>query len=99
MTTNGPLRAGQQVRIEFVPPAFDGYREAVAATRIDPGRIKVNERYFYVYADDPVLRSGTDNRYFRIFYTHWTAQPGTYRITGDRLTYELICNLTVPVGR
>jgi hypothetical protein len=98
MTANGPLRAGQQVRIEFTPPAFDGYEEALAATRIDPGRVIVNERYLYVSADAPVLRGGTSNRYFRVFYAEWTPQPGTYRIVGDRITYELICNLTVPVG-
>ncbi|MEQ8677215.1 MAG: SH3 domain-containing protein [Aggregatilineales bacterium] len=97
-TRNGPLRDGQRVTIEFTPPAFDGLEEARAATRIDPGTVTINERRFSVSASDPIVRGGTDDRYFRIFRAHWEATPGTYRIVSGRLTYILICNLTVPVG-
>lgn len=97
-TRNGPLRDGQYVTIQFTPPAFEGLAEAWAATQIDPGTITINERRYSVWAGDPVVRGGTDDRYFRIFRTQWEATPGTYRIVSGRLTYILICNITVPVG-
>ena len=39
-----------------------------------------------------------DERYLRIFRANWTAEPGTYRVRGERLSYIAICYLTVPVG-
>jgi hypothetical protein len=98
-TTNGPLRAGQRVTIQFTPPAYDNWGEAREAVRIDPGRIRIDADTYRTSATDPI-RIGTvgiDDRYLRRFYIIWTAVPGTFRIAGDRLSYEPICTLTVPV--
>lgn len=97
-TTNGPLRVGQQVRIEFRPPAFDNLGEARDAVQIDPGRITVGARRYRADATEPIRLGTVDDRYIRTFYVYWTAVAGTFRIEGDRLTYEPICTITVPVG-
>jgi hypothetical protein len=99
-TTNGPLRARQQVRIEFTPPAFDNRGEARDAPRIDPGRISIGARMYRAEVTDMVQLGtvGVDDRYLRTFYITWTAVPGTHRIVGDRLSYEPICTLVVPVS-
>jgi hypothetical protein len=98
-TTNGPLRAGQEVEIYFIPPAFDNYGEARDALSIDPGRITIeSQTYYYIYASDPIRLGTNGERYIRRFYLYWTATPGTFRIVGDRLHYTPICTITVPVG-
>lgn len=97
-TTNGPLRDGQIVRIEFRPPPFDNLGEARDAVIIDPGRIVIGIDTFRASATDPIRLGTVDDRYVRTFYVHWEAVPGTFRIEGDRLTYEPICTITVPVG-
>ena len=95
-TSNGPIRAGQLVTIEFVPPAFDNLYDAQRATSIDPGRITVENRRQTVRASQPQSVGG--ERYVRVFSTIWRAATGTYRITGDRLSYEVICDVVVSVG-
>ncbi len=96
MTGNGPLRAGQVVTIDFVPPGWETYADAIAATRIDPGQLTINGRRYNVYASEPV-RIAAD-RYIRTFSTSWTATEGMYRIEAERLSYVAICNVSVPVG-
>lgn len=95
---NGPVRAGQWVNIEFVDGGWETIGEALEAPRIDPGRITINEQWYWVSAGDPVLVSSDPERYYRTFSTGWIAQPGTYRIVGSRLSYTVICDLTVPLG-
>lgn len=97
-TTNGPLRDGQWVRIEFRPPPFDNLGEARDAVIIDPGRIVIGVDRLRALATDPIRLGTVDERYVRTFYVDWEAVPGTFRIEGDRLTYEPICTITVPVG-
>ena len=97
-TTNGPLRDGQWVRIEFRPPPFDNLGEARDAVIIDPGRIVIGIDTFRASATEPIRLGTADDRYIRTFFVHWEAVPGTFRIEGDRLTYEPICTITVPVG-
>jgi hypothetical protein len=96
---NGPVRAGQRVTFEFTPPAWDNLGEATAATRTDPGRFTFNAEVRRATVSQPFrLGAVTDpleDRYLRRFTYVWTAQPGTYRITGDWLSYEPSCNLTV----
>lgn len=98
---NGPVRARQQVTFEFIPPAWDNYGAARDAVLTDPGRFVFNEEAYRATASSPFpLGTNVDpleDRYLRRFTFIWTAQPGTYRITGDWLTYEPSCNLTVPV--
>ncbi|MCA9911716.1 MAG: hypothetical protein KC496_00140 [Anaerolineae bacterium] len=94
---NGPVRAGQYVEIQFVDGGWETIGEALQAPRIDPGRITVNEQWLWVYASDPVLISSPE-RYYRTFGAGWIAQPGTYRIVGSRLSYTVICDITVPLG-
>lgn len=97
--TNGPLRAGQQITFEFTPPPFDNYGEARRAVSIDPGSVVLNDQtYLWVRASDPIRLGTQDERYLRIFRANWTAEPGTYRVRGERLSYIAICYLTVPVG-
>ncbi|MCB9461298.1 MAG: hypothetical protein H6670_16715 [Anaerolineaceae bacterium] len=99
--TNGPLRAGQIITFEFTPPAFDNYGEALAAPRIDPGVVVLNDQvYLRVRASDPIPLGTVedDERYLRIFRATWTAEPGSYRVRGERLSYIPICYLTIPVG-
>jgi hypothetical protein len=97
-STNGPLRAGQQVTIQFIPPAFDGYQEALKAPQIDPGVITIGNQSYRPWASDPIPLGGSDQRYLVRFYMYWTAVPGTYRIVGDRLAYIPICTVTIPVS-
>lgn len=101
-TTNGPLRVGQYVRIEFTPAAFNNWGEARDAPRIDPGRIKVGSRTYRTDATEPVMIGSVndrfEDRYVRTFYIYWTAVAGTFRIEGTRLHYTPICSVTVPVG-
>jgi len=94
---NGPVRAGQYVVIEFVDGGWETIGEAMEAPRIDPGRITINEQWYWVSASDPVLIVNPE-RYYRTFSTGWIAQPGTYRIVGSRLSYTVICDITVPLG-
>lgn len=95
-SSNGPIRAGQHVTIDFVDGGWETLADAWNAPRIDPGRIFVNQDRFYVHAGPPV-QTGPE-RFFRTFGTSWRAEPGTYRIVGERLTYRIICNITVPTG-
>lgn len=97
-STNGAIRAGQQVTIQFTPPPFDNYGEARDATRIDPGRIIIGSRTYRASATEPIRLGTADERYLRRFYLVWRAEPGTYRIEGFRLHYNPICAITVPVG-
>ncbi len=98
-TTNGPLHVGQQVRLEFTPPAFESYEAAQIAVRVDPGDIKVNEVNLRVYVTDPIrIGSNPEPRYMRTFYTIWIAEGGPHRIASQRLHYDLTCNITVPFG-
>ena len=97
MTSNGPLRAGQWVTIDFVPPAVATIQEAQQAPRIDPGRILVGSERLYVQSSRPVKIA--DERYVITYSAQWEAESGTYRITGSRLSYEVICDITVPLGR
>lgn len=97
-TTNGPLRAGQSVEIEFIPPAWDNYGEARDAVTIDPGEITIGSQTYRPYASEPIRLGTVGERYIREFYITWTALPGTHRIVADRLHYTPICTVTVPVG-
>ncbi|MBI5670505.1 MAG: hypothetical protein HZC41_21135 [Chloroflexi bacterium] len=98
-TSNGPLRAGQQVTIEFIPQAFDNYGEARDALRIDPGSVAIENRVYRASATDPIpVGSAGGERYIRRFYIVWQAEAGTYRIEGNRLHYRPTCTITVPVG-
>jgi hypothetical protein len=98
---NGPVRVGQRVTFEFIPPAWDNYGAALEAVRTDPGRVIINFDHYRANASDPFpLGTNVDpleDRYLRRFTLVWVAQPGTYRVTGDWLTYEPNCDLTVPV--
>jgi len=99
-STNGPVRVGQQVTFEFVPPAWDNLGEALSATQTDPGHFTLNSDHYGAYVSAPI-KLGTkvapnEDRYVRRFTLVWTAQAGTYRVEGDWLHYEPICNLTVP---
>ncbi len=95
-SSNGPIRAGQYVEIEFVDGGWETLAEAEAAPRIDPGRIVVNTLSLPVYADPP--RNVAVDRWYRRFFTTWRAEPGTWQIRADRLTYSLICDVTVPAS-
>jgi hypothetical protein len=97
-TTNGPLHAGQYVTIVFTPPPWDNYGEAHDAPIIDPGRITIGSHHYRTQASE-MIRIGTEpDRYLRHFSIMWEAEPGTYRIEGDRVSYTPICTITVPVG-
>jgi hypothetical protein len=95
-TSNGPLREGQWVEIEFIPPAFESAKEAEDAPYIDPGTVKIDEQRYRVYAGNPIRIA--EERYIVEFYAYWTATAGSHRIIAERLHYILICDLTVPVG-
>lgn len=95
-TANGPIRTGQYVTVEFVDGGWETFAEARDADRIDPGRITANTQRLYVSADAPQLVQ--PERYYRSFTAQWYAQPGTYRIVGNRLHYTVICDITVPLG-
>jgi hypothetical protein len=95
-TTNGPLRAGQYVEITFVPPAWRTYNDAYIAPQVDPGQITVDSAPLYVYASDVIEIA--EERYIRVFEAYWEASAGSHRIVGERLSYIITCNVTVPVG-
>lgn len=95
---NGPVRVGQQVRIHFTPPPFDGYEAAEYAQDVDPGFVTIDNETYYTYATEPIRLGTVEEKYIREFYIVWTAEAGTHRIVGKRLSYQLICNLTVPTG-
>lgn len=98
-STNGPLREGQFVTIEFTPPAFDSYDAALAAPRIDPGRIILDTDRLSINASNPIVfGTATGNKYAVRFSASWVATVGAHRIEGDRLSYELTCQVTVPTG-
>lgn len=100
-TQNGPLRVGQLLTIQFTPPAFENYYDARIAVQVDPGQITIDERYQYVSPSDPISigTAGTEQeRYVRVFSTSWTATGGVHRIIGERLSYILTCDITVPFG-
>jgi hypothetical protein len=96
-TTNGPIRVGQYVTIEFTDGGWETIGDAQEAPRIDPGRISVNTLRLSVYADPPMLIVQPE-RYYRRFSAQWRAEAGTWRIQSDRLSYSLICDVTVPVN-
>jgi hypothetical protein len=95
-TNNGPLREGQYVEITFVPPAWHTYEDANIAPQVDPGQITVDSQSLYVYPSDVIEIA--DERYIRVFEADWEATAGSHRIVGERLSYIITCNLTVPVG-
>lgn len=98
-TSNGPLRAGQQVTIEFIPQAFDNYGEARDALRIDPGSVTIENTVYRASASDPTaIGTAGGERYIRRFYVVWRAESGTYRIEGNRLHYTPTCTITIPIG-
>ncbi len=96
--SNGPLREGQVVTFEFRPPAADNFPEMEAAPRIDPGRIEVEGQPLRVRVTDPILIASEPERWARIYSATWEAQAGTYRVESARLSYILICELTVRAG-
>jgi hypothetical protein len=93
---NGPIRSGQYVDIQFTDGGWETIVEALEAPQIDPGRVTINQEYFWVYADAPVQVQ--PERYYRLFHASWYAQAGTFRIISARLHYSLICDITVPLG-
>jgi hypothetical protein len=95
---NGPLRVGQEVTIEFIPPPWNNLGEAREAVRTDPGTIRVGQQRLRVYASEPIRLGTVDDRYLRKFSATWTATAGTYRIEGKWLSYLPTCTITVPVG-
>lgn len=76
-TTNGPLRAGQYVTIQFTPAPWPNYGEARDAHIIDPGRITIGSQRYRPQATQAVLIAGTigedDERWLRQFYIVWEA--------------------------
>jgi len=97
-TSNGPLREGQRVTFEFTPPAADNYPDIESAVRTDPGRINVEQTALRVRATEPILIASNPERWIRVYRGQWTAVAGTYRVESRRLSYILICNLTVRAG-
>lgn len=95
-TTNGPLRAGQWVTVTFNDGGWETLRAAQRATQVDPGRISVDNVTFPVWATQPV--QAAPGKYYRTFNTEIEALPGTFRITAQRLSYILTCDITVPAG-
>jgi uncharacterized protein YgiM (DUF1202 family) len=95
-TTNGPLRPDQAVTFEFVPPGYPTVEEAIQAPRVDRGRVTVGNERLWVQASGPIQVA--EERFLVTYTATWTAVPGSYRVVADRLTYELLCNITVPLG-
>lgn len=95
-STNGPIRAGQWLSITFRDGGWETYRDAENATRVDPGRITVDTERLYVYAGAPIQVA--PDRFYRNFSAEWEAQAGTKRIIGQRLSYILSCDVTIPAG-
>jgi hypothetical protein len=98
-TSNGLLREGQLVTFEFRPPASESREEMEQAPLIDPGRITVENERLRVRASEPI-RIGAEPapKWLRVYSATWEAQAGTYRVESRRLSYILICNLTVRAG-
>ncbi len=94
--TNGPLRPGQQVTLEFTPPSWETRAQAENAPQIDPGRIRVGSTRLQVRAGD--VQQLTASAYVRTFRATWAAEVGNQRITGFRLGYTVICDLTIAAG-
>lgn len=93
--SNGPLRPGQRVTVEFIPPPRDTFEESMVITRVERGRITVDDERLYTWVTDPIQTS--DRQYIRVFSGRWTAEPGTFRIVGTHLSYQMICTVTVPL--
>lgn len=94
-TSNGPIRTGQRVTIEFIPLPRETLGESQIITQVDRGRITVDERRLHIRVSDPIRLA--ERRYIRRFSAVWTARPGTWRIAGTHLSYQMICNVNVPV--
>ncbi|MEL7236751.1 MAG: hypothetical protein AAGK74_19770, partial [Chloroflexota bacterium] len=82
----------------FRPPAADNYEEMLNAVNTDPGRLKVENETMRVTYTDPILIASDPERWARIYSATWEAQAGTYRVESARLSYILICELTVRAG-
>ncbi|NJO84811.1 MAG: SH3 domain-containing protein, partial [Blastochloris sp.] len=93
---NGPLREGQRVTITFTPPGWDTYYQAERAPYVAPAQIVVDTTPLRVTFSDVIPLTQTD--YIRVFRAEWTAAAGSHRISGDRLEYNPLCNVTVPIG-
>jgi hypothetical protein len=94
--TNGPVRAGQQVYIEFTVGGWDTYEEAHTAPQVDPGRMVINSETYRTRVTNPF--EAAPERWYLHFYHNWQTESGTYRIVGEHLTYSVSCDVTVPVG-
>ncbi len=94
--TNGPVRAGQRVYIEFTVGGWETYEEARDAPQVDHGRMIINSETFRTQVSDPFKVA--PERWYLHFYHYWRAESGTYRIVGEHLTYSVSCDVTVPVG-
>lgn len=97
-STNGPIRAGQMVRLEFTHGSWETFGEANEAVRIDPGRVIINNDTYRTQSSNPFLVAENPERWYRRFWYNWPAESGVYRIVGERLTYSVTCDITVPVG-
>jgi hypothetical protein len=96
-TSNGPLRAGQYVVIEFTAGSWRNQALARRATLDDRGRITIDNRdNLYVRAGRPF--EVAEDRWYRVFSGYWDATPGTHRIESQHLSYILTCDVTVPLG-
>lgn len=95
-TTNGPIRAGQWLTITFNDGGWETLHAAQRATQVDPGRISIDNVTFNVWATQPV--QAAPGKYYRTFNTEVEIQPGTFRITSQRLSYILTCDVTIPAG-
>lgn len=95
-SSNGPIRAGQWVTLDFVAGSWRTRAAAWDSARWDPGRITVNSQHLSVHASAPVKVA--EERWYRTFGSVWRAEAGTFRIVGERLDYQVICDITVPTG-
>ena len=93
----GLRRTGKTTLVKKLLEDFTTLVEAQAAPRVDPGRITVSDMRLWVRASRPVQVA--EERYIVTFGAYWYSQPGTFRIIGKRLSYEVICDITVPLGR
>lgn len=94
--SNGPIRAGQQVTLQFTPPSWETYADAQNAPSVDPGHFTIDGVRYYSYAGNPIRLTPT--AVARTFYGTWMATVGTHHIVSSRLSYSLVCDLTVPAG-
>lgn len=95
-STNGPIRAGQWLTITFNDGGWETLRAAERAPQVDPGRISVDTETYSVWAGQPI--QAAPGKYYRTFSTEIEALPGTVRIIGQRLSYILSCDITIPAG-